>query len=334
MNGAIGAALLLALGAAHAASGAVDPRLSQLEAEQKQSEDAHRSGRLAPARFEDFKKDFEPRLRAAARSVSLTAPNASAYARMMARLGRRSDALAGVDQALANDPGNPLALKTKSWVHFRSGNYVDAYRFAEESLANAERLGQPVDQEALSLKYQSAGRVTSQAASGSTAPRASATTTRRADPDTRPFKLPIQVTRRQIDVPVTETPSNFVSLPNRPSIIDRVLLAPLDASFSVRPEEEKKVLDAGKAAFRTGVVVGGVSAAVAATGVCGPSLSLGGVPYPVCVGAAGVGIGVGVGIVAGYSWAGITIVRSRFEDGYYEATGFKLWNQGSENEQR
>ena len=144
------------------------PQLMHLERSLMQKQDARDKGELPPEKYQQFVASFRAELDAVMGRIPTTAENKGLHAQILARLGEqeRGQALASLEQALADDSENPALLVAKGSILHEQKDFPAAVGLARQAWeANGRK-----DQRAWALLKMSEGRI-SGARSGEPAPQ-------------------------------------------------------------------------------------------------------------------------------------------------------------------
>lgn len=132
------------------------PQLAQLDRALTQKQEAQANGLLTPEQYQDFLVKFRVALDATMARVPPTPENKGLHAQIIARLGEqeRGQALAGLEQALEENPTSPPLLRAKGLILYEQKDYPAAAEFARQAWKNSNE----TDRGALALLKMSEGR--------------------------------------------------------------------------------------------------------------------------------------------------------------------------------
>ena len=122
---------------AAAATKKAHPDLLRLEQELSRKLDDKKDGRVTPEQYQAWKSEFRARLDAEIARVPPSPDNTAAHARMMAQLGESEAAHAALDQALEQNPKNPVLLTTKGQVLYDQKDFPGAAHNALQAWENS-----------------------------------------------------------------------------------------------------------------------------------------------------------------------------------------------------
>lgn len=204
-------ALLLPLSPACAAEGPAadpapavqlaDPALLGLEKDLAGKLEEKNNATLSPEDYQEWAKEFRTRLAAVIERIPPSPDNQAAHARIMAMLGDRKEAGAALDQALDDDPDNPVLLRTKGRLLLELKDYGGAAKHGLRAYENSGR----TDTDALAIYHTAKGRTSPTGANSVTSAvgltPAADTPTTVLDDSRRPYKLPVKGSARMGEVP-------------------------------------------------------------------------------------------------------------------------------------
>jgi tetratricopeptide (TPR) repeat protein len=144
------------------------PQLMHFERVLMRKQEARDKGELSPEKYQEFVSSFRLELDAVMGRIPPTPDNKGLHAQILARLGpqEQSRALAGLEDALADDPESPPLLVAKGSILYEQRDFQAADTLALQAWEASERK----DQRAWALHKMSEGRI-SGAPSGEPAPQ-------------------------------------------------------------------------------------------------------------------------------------------------------------------
>lgn len=144
------------------------PQLLHMERALMQKQEARDGGRLPPEKYQEFVASFRIELDAVMSRIPPTPENKGLHAQILARLGtqEQGQALANLDEALAQDPESPALLVAKGGILYEQRDFQAASVLAQQAWESSGRQ----DARAWALLKMSEGRI-SGAQSGEPAPR-------------------------------------------------------------------------------------------------------------------------------------------------------------------
>lgn len=179
------------------------PQLVQLDRVLTQKQEAKANGLLTPEQYQDFLAKFRAALDATMARVPPTPENKGLHAQIIARLGEqeRGQALAGLEQALEENPTSPPLLRAKGLILYEQKDYPAAAEFARQAWKNSNE----TDRGALALLKMSEGRTSAVAKSPGVAqgvlPRPQVAAVVAANDSNKPYKLAVKGTAIPNEVP-------------------------------------------------------------------------------------------------------------------------------------
>lgn len=168
------------------------PQLVELERALTQKQEAKTKDLLPPEQYHEFIAEFRAKLDAVMALIPPNPENRGLHAQIISRLGdqERGQALAGLDQALKDDPKNPALLRAKAQIYYEQKNYPAA--------AEAARQAGPM---ALALLKMSEGRTADLGATPGVLPRTRAAASVADEESNKPYTLAIPGSAKLFDVP-------------------------------------------------------------------------------------------------------------------------------------
>lgn len=144
------------------------PQLMHLERTLMQKQEARDKATLPPEKYQEFVAQFRAELAAVMSRIPPTPENKGLHAQILARLGEqeRGQAVASLEQALAEDPENPALLVAKGSILHEQKDYPAAAALAQQAWEASGR----TDKRAWALLKMSEGRIAGGQA-GEPAPR-------------------------------------------------------------------------------------------------------------------------------------------------------------------
>lgn len=179
------------------------PQLVQLDRALTQKQEAKANGLVRPEEYQDFLAKFRAALDATMARVPPTPENKGLHAQIIARLGaqERGQALAGLDQALEENPTSPPLLRAKGLILYEQKDYPAAAEFARQAWKNSNQ----TDTGALALLKMSEGRTSavgsSPGATQGVLPQTQIAAAITTNDSNKPYKLAIKGTAIPSEVP-------------------------------------------------------------------------------------------------------------------------------------
>ncbi|UPT73028.1 MAG: hypothetical protein M0D55_14130 [Elusimicrobiota bacterium] len=138
------------------------PQLVHLEQTLTRKQEARDKGELTPEKYDEFVSTFRAELGAVMARLSQTPDNKGLHAQILARLDEqeRGWALASLESALIETPGNPALLVSKGSILYEQKDYPAA----AESARRAWEASGRTDRRAWALLKMSEGRTAGQKA--------------------------------------------------------------------------------------------------------------------------------------------------------------------------
>lgn len=189
-----------------------DPRLVMLDRALTEKLELKRNGKITPEVFKEFSIQFRTDLEKTWDKSPKTPADIGLHARIVANLEEPVQALASLDDALAQNPDSPILQKARGQIQLQQGDYPAALASANRVLRYNQEKGQPADTEALAIKYSAIGRVAGEGTSTVQAERKRVSRSVVGQTDDRPAVLAIKGGRAT----PSEVPMAAASVPGEP----------------------------------------------------------------------------------------------------------------------
>ncbi|MDD5302498.1 MAG: tetratricopeptide repeat protein [Elusimicrobia bacterium] len=135
------------------AGDAAAPELVKLEQKLTVEQEAKTKGSTSPEQYRAFLSDFRPALTAAMSRVPPSSENTAAHARILVMLGEHKEAVAGLNRALKDRPGDSTLKLALGQTYLEKKDYAGALAAANEVLKQ-----DPNNFDALRIKSESVDR--------------------------------------------------------------------------------------------------------------------------------------------------------------------------------